>query len=806
MIGALWCYAYWLSREAELSYTDTIQLSGLSAPVFVKFGPHAIPYMRADSQPDLFFAQGYVMAAERMWQMDLMRRVARGLLAEVFGEKALSLDRLFRTLGFEAIARRNLAALSPQGRRILKAYAMGVNAYRKLSETRLPLEYRIAGFTPASWSPIDSLAIAEYMAFLLSFNVKEEVVYLRLEKRLNKERLLELFPTDEGIPAPAYALNLPDYTVSEVDPFEIYSKYAASYGLPMPGPASNSWALTGTRTGDGSPLLANDPHLMPSTPGIWYELELEAPGYHVAGTALPGLPLVVIGHNEYLAWGLTTAMADTQDIFVERLTPDGRAVIRPGGNTETIVTQLEHIPVKDWKEQYTFTIRSTSKGIILNDILSESRPLPADFVQLKSPCLLALRSNTELPDKAFDGLYLLNIAQTVSSARQGIALIAHGSQNFLLAHRDGTIAWQVSGSLPRRKQGLGTFPVPGWVDDYDWTGFNDTRNNPSSINPLKGFLITANNRTIPIDFPVHVTRSWMPPYRARRIRELLDKSDKHTAQDMIQMQMDRKAVEAEVWIAALRRVVPQLKEIDPNAWTIARDYLLDWDGYFEPESSSAALFVQLRKALFIELFGDELDDDLDAYMRMYMLGYNALQEAMHSGHSSFWDDVRTLEQETPAHIWARSLRIALRELDRQQGTVEQARLDYSRVLVFYHSFHNVPLLGRFFDVGPIGVGGDDHTISAMKTELAFPEKPTFVPTYRYVFTPGDWGQTRGTQTLGQSGHRFSPYRTDQLQDWLEGRTHAWHWGGPPEQEVIGTLVLSPDTTLRIRKEIILTDG
>lgn len=784
-------YVHWRAKQAEPAYAGTLTVAGLSAPVQITFGPHAVPTIRAATREDLFFAQGYVLASERMWQMDLMRRVAGGTLAEVLGERALPADRLFRTLGLGRAARRNLAVLSDEVRGYLDAYARGVNAYRGHAARRLPLEYRIAGFEPAPWQPADSLAIGEYMAFLLSVNLREEVVYLRLAHRLGPERVLELFPTDEGVPAPAYARELPDYALETDGLFDTYDRLATEWGLPRVGAASNSWAVSGAHTRIGLPLLANDPHLSPTMPGIWYELEMQAPGYHVAGTSLPGLPLVLIGHNEDLAWGFTAAMADTQDLFVERPTRNARAVERPGGGQEPIVTRMEEITVKGQGQAERLVVRQTSNGVIINDILGRQTGTPIDLVALDTPRLLALRWSIERPNPGLDGLYGLNTARTVGQAREAVRRLTHPSLNVLIAHRDGDVAWQVSGSLPVRRKGLGTFPSPGWTGEFGWSGYLPSQDNPGTADPQDGLLVSANHRTIPLNYPAHVTRSWMAPYRALRIQELLKATGPLSPEDLAWMQLDREGIEARRFIQALRKLEPVLRRVDPEAWEIASDHLLDWDGRFQPESGPAALMFQVRQALYHELYGDELKEDLSALMAIAIVSYNALQETVYSGESSFWDDTSTREVETPAHIWGRAIRRAWATLDDQQGDPRRARLDRLRQLVFPHAFHNVPLLGRLFDVGPMGTGGDSETVNVMKTAPTAPQRPLFVPSYRFIFTPGDWTETRGTQPLGQSGHRFSPYRTDQLSDWLQGHTHPWPWGGPAAEETIGTLTIRP---------------
>ena len=781
---------YWAAKRAQPSYGGELVLAGLQAPVTVRYGPHAVPSVESEGLGDLLFAQGYLLAAERMWQMDMMRRLAKGELAEVLGADLIPADRLFRTLGLAPAARETLAALGPEYQDMLAAYAAGVNAYQAEAHRRLPLEYLIARFEPAPWQPEDSLAIAEYLAWTQSFNLREELVFLRLAARVGSARATELFPVDEGIPAPALAVELPADTAGLIGAFASVLALPARYGLPGPGAASNGWAVSGPRTADGGALLANDPHLAPTLPSVWYELELRSPELHVAGVAMPGLPFVLIGHNPDLAWGFTTVMADTQDLFVERVTADGTAVERPDGGREALAVREEEIRVRG-REPVRIAVRRTSHGVIINDVLGEATGTAMDLPEPGSRYLLALRTNLDIADRGLAGLHQLNTATTLDQALAAGLQIRRVAFNLMVAHRDGGIGWRVTGALPERGRGLGTFPSPGWEPGFGWSGYVPAEDNPGLANPPGYALITANNRTVPAQHPVHITSSWMAPYRARRIEELLGTRRRLEAADLAQMQLDRLSLQARDYQAALARHAAEIRVIDPEARRIADGYLRGWDGRFEADRRAAALFVLLRVALYEALFGDELGEDLPALLSIAGLSYNVLDAAIHSDQSSFWDDVRTAEIEGPAHVWARALRAAKAELDRTQPELGGQRLDRSLSVTFPHTFHPAPVLGSLFSVGPIPIGGDEHTVNVMKASFLAPGEAIFVPSCRVVFTPGDWGATRGTLALGQSGHRFSRYRTDQLADWIAGRTHPWPWNGPAAESQIGALLLRP---------------
>jgi acyl-homoserine lactone acylase PvdQ len=784
--------AHQVARQALPAYGGRVLLPGIERPVQVTFGPHAVPHVRAETPQDLLVAQGFLVARERMWQMDMLRRLARGRLAEVLGPRLLPVDRMFRVLGLERAAEESLAAVDTEVRALLEAFADGVNRYLAAARQALPLEYWLVWATPEPWHPVDSLAVLEYMAFSLSFNARHELTFLKLAGRVGADRARELFPADEGLPAPAYAEELVE-VVSRVGPVAGAVGAALALAPGLAAGASNSWALAGPRADRGLPLLANDPHLAPTVPALWYELELEAPGYHAAGISLPGVPFVLIGHNEDLAWGLTTAMADTQDVFLERLLPGGQTAERADGGREPVGSRVEAIRVRGEDRPVEVRVRHTSNGVVLNDLLAEPAGTPQDFPTWHGPYLLTLRSSLETPDRSLRALYDLNRSRGVEELLAAAHGVRHAAQKLMYAHRDGALGWYVTGAIPLRARGLGAFPVPAWTGGYGWTGYLPEAANPAVARAgPAGYLVAANDRALPEAYPWQVGSTWMAPYRAARLHERLAGSARLSPGDLAALQHDVLSVEVSRYRAALERLAPALESADPEAARLARRWLSGWDGRFEPDDPAAAFFVRLRPRLAAALLEDELGEDLRDLLAISALAYNGLQEVVASGRSSFWDDVRTPRVEGPAEIWARALRATARSLGGRDRDLERARLDRVRGLLFAHAFHWVPALGPLFDVGPLEVRGDDHTVSVMKGSLLEPDSVQFVPSYRVVLTPGDWTRTRGTNTLGQSGHRLSPHRTDQLADWVAGRTHPWSWGGPRGGSVLGRLSLEPE--------------
>ncbi|NEX18808.1 penicillin acylase family protein [Thiorhodococcus mannitoliphagus] len=794
---------YWLGKRAEPVYQGSLPLAGLSAPVRVRFGPHAVPSIAADNLTDLMFAQGYVVASERLWQMDLMRRLASGQLAELFGQEVLPVDRFFRTFGLAAEARRSLEALEPLERSLLQAYAEGVNAYIEHSGGRLPLEYLIARLDPEPWQPVDSLAIGAYMAWTQSFNLRGELTFLRLAKRIGPRLARELFPVDEGLAAPAVEPELVSYLAErssariagvDLERLDQLFSLPGRLGLPMQAPASNAWLVSGLKSATGAALLANDPHLAASTPSIWYELELTAPDLHVAGAALPGVPLVLIGHNQDLAWGITSVIADTQDVFIEQTTEDGAQVLRTGRAPEPIETRWESIAVRNGPP-VRVAIRSTSRGVVLNDILGEVTGTQMDLPDAGLEDLLVLRQGHDLPDLGFRAVRRLSQARTLKEAMAAGLDLRHVAANLMLAHRDGGIAWQMTGLLPKRGKGTGAFPLPGWLDAYAWQGVMPQAMNPSYVDPVVGVLITANNRSTAPDYPVPVSNAWSSPHRAQRIAALLADTPGVRVEDMARIQGDRISLLACALRDALLELESEIRALDAEAWELVETYLRGWDGAMLAESRSAVVAEMLEPALFQALYGDELGEDLPALMSLAIVHYGPLQETLRTGESSFWDDVRTPALEQPAEIWVRalnSLAAAMAAAPSGAEAGELAALGNLRSVAFPHAFDSLPLIGRLFSVGPVSVGGSADTVDVIKGLPQDPWRGIFIASMRVVATPADWSQTRGTLPLGQSGHVFSPYRSDQLEDWLAVRGHAWPWNGPSPEGMIGELLLTPD--------------
>ncbi|HEX3351159.1 MAG TPA: penicillin acylase family protein, partial [Acetobacteraceae bacterium] len=478
-------------------------IPGLTAPVDVTIDADGIPRIRAQNRLDAAAALGFLHARERLFQMDLMRRAAAGDLSEITGPAALGIDRMMRTLGVRASAEADLAALSPDVRAVLDAYARGVNAWIDRRGRFSAEEFAVLG-TPPPWRPIDSLLWGKTMALYLSGNWRAELARLNLSARLPQPVIDALWPSSAGggghpeaalLPDPVRAMKLADLLPTFPDPFT------------LPAEESNEWAVDGKHAATGAPLLAGDPHLGFGFPAIWYLARIDTPQGVLAGATAPGVPFLVLGHNGKIAWTFTTTGSDTEDLFVE--TPEGSdRYMTPDGPRPFQVRQ-ERIRVRGRPDEL-WTVRATRHGPLISDLTNRGGPL------------LALSIASLMPgDAAAAGLMALNEAADITAAGAAAARITSPNQNLLVADRNG-IGLFVTGRVPVRRAGDGSFPAPGASGDYDWVGWAAGDQLPHFVDPPSGRLVNANERIAPPDFPVFLSRDWFGDERARRIRAMLD--------------------------------------------------------------------------------------------------------------------------------------------------------------------------------------------------------------------------------------------------------------------------------------------
>ncbi|HYG25487.1 MAG TPA: penicillin acylase family protein, partial [Caulobacteraceae bacterium] len=593
----------WSVRRAWPREEGRIEVAGLSAPVEVMRDRWGIPHIQAANERDLFFAQGYVHAQDRLWQMEFNRTVGSGRLSSLFGPGPLDTDRYLRTVGLRRAAQRDLALLSPDTRAILDAYAAGVNAFVAANRERLPVEFKVLRVSPEPWTALDSLTFSRMMGFNLSLNSQFELGRSRLIEVLGPEvtrRLVPPYPADGPVIVPDFTgvPSLQPATPAEPGPLA---------GLLLPGflPAarpdqvwgSNAWVVHGSRTATGKPLLANDTHLALAMPSVWYDNGLRGGRFDCAGFSFPGMPLVVIGQNRRIAWGITNLNADVQDLYLEKLDdPKSPRRAQFMGQWEELRREREEIPVKGG-EPVTLEVLSTRHGPLIHQALMppperRSQPMSLRWAALDGSRLL-------------DAISMLDRAGDWRQFRAALALWDSPSLNIVYADAGGNIAYQATAKTPIRAPGHdGTVPVEGWSGTYEWKGFIPFEQMPYVLNPSTGFIATANHKVVSDNYPYPLTQDWAPADRARRINALLAGDRRVTLEDMRAFQLDTAAAAgAKPFLGYLDAVRPA-NDLERQALERVRQ----WDLRYDPASVGASVYAAWTDRLIPAIF-DELDSD-----------------------------------------------------------------------------------------------------------------------------------------------------------------------------------------------------
>ncbi|HEY6101797.1 MAG TPA: penicillin acylase family protein, partial [bacterium] len=559
-------------RRAFPQTSGRIALEGLHGTVEVMRDRWGIPHIYAQDDLDLFFAQGFVHAQDRLWQMEFNRRAASGRLSEIFGPVTLDTDRFLRTVGLRRAAEAEAAQLGDEMTRVLQAYADGVNAYITSRRGRLPLEFALLRYVPEPWSPVDSVAFGKLMAWTLSGNWDSEILRAHLVSRFGEagmERLMPAYPAGMPVIVPAGA----DYR-----PFRsAVALRLVAHAPARDGTGSNNWVIAGSRTTTGTPILANDPHLQAAMPSIWYEMDLSSERFHAAGATFAGAPGVIIGHNAHIAWGVTNAGPDVQDLYLERFDPDDPTRYEFKGQWEQATVVEESISVKGRREPVLLPVRITRHGPILNGVVDGL------------DAFVALRWTALEPGTILGSVLRLDEARNWSEFREALKLWTVPAQNFVYADGDGNIGYQLPGRIPVRAKGDGLLPVPGWTGEYEWVGEIPFDELPSSFNPERGYIVTANNRIIPDGYQHFIAAEWDPGFRAQRIEAMLTAQPKVSPEVVADMQLDTTSLPAQAIIRSLQGV--QVTE-EPDASLLAE--LRAWDGVLAPESQAAAIYEAFR--------------------------------------------------------------------------------------------------------------------------------------------------------------------------------------------------------------------
>jgi penicillin amidase len=744
----------WLARSLP-QLDGTAKAVGIGAQARIVRDKEGVPHIFAASERDGWFAVGYAHAQDRLWQMEFQRRVAQGRLSEFLGERAFEVDKLMRTLGMARMSERIVERLDPATRANLQAYADGVNAFLA-SKPALPIGFQVFGIEPAPWKPADTVGWLLVMAWDLSGNWRLELARLRFAAKLGPERAAEFLPPYPGEKEPP----LPDFRTLYAEAAPQVDALLAEYPQPGESIGSNNWALSGARTVTGKPLLANDPHLGLQAPSLWYLVHVCTPQGNVVGGTLPGIPFIVLGRNDRVAWSMTTTNSDTQDLFVERVVPgDPSRYVTPTG---TAKFEVRDEVIRVGREERRIRVRSTRHGPVISDVVKEAH----DAAPAGDVIALAWAGLTEENMTARAG-FAMNRAKDGAAIVEALRDFTAPHQNVVYADRDGHIGLIAAARVPVRRpdnEAMGRIPVPGWDAKYDWQGFLPFEQMPQVVDPPGGEIVTANDRITPPGYKPFLTFDWFPPYRSDRIRERLAMKPKHSVASFASIQADTVSRLA-------RELLPAALAAHPatDAGRNAQEQLRGWDGDMRADERAplafAAWYRELTRLVYSDELGPLFHDSWDmraTFMIAVMKGEN--------GEARWCDDVTTNARETCAQMASRAFDRAAADLERRYGGIERwGEAHYATG--DQRPFGFVPYVKRLFNITP-GTPGDTYSIDVGHYFMRDEERPfanRHAPSLRAIYDLADLDRSLFIQSTGESGNFLSPWYASFAKRWAEVR-------------------------------------
>jgi penicillin amidase len=793
--------------------TGTLRLPKLQDNVQILRDEWSIPHIYATSNQDLFTALGFVHAQDRLWQMELNRRTGHGQLAELFGSLALDTDRFIRILGFNRIVEQEVALLDAETHSIVDAYTRGVNHFIETHSNRLPIEYTLLRHQPRPWTAADCLIWSKIIALNLSSSWPNKILNAHMHKLVGQQQANEL---DMRYPA-HHPMTIPPDSHNQGWMHHNHTPHSSSPSIPfLPTgnheQGSNAWVVSGNRSASGAPMLANDPHLLLTLPSLWYEVHLEGGDYAVTGVSFPGIPCIIIGHNTHIAWGITNAMTDVQDLYIERFNPEHPDQYLWQNEHKTVQTIREAITIRGKPEPFIEEVRLTHHGPIITPALDGTlKHTPAEH---PSPTTentphprwneeLALRWTALEPGHLMRSLLNINRASNWQEFRSALEDWNIPPQNFVYADSAGHIGYTLAGNIPIRRTNSGKQPVPGWNGAYEWQGYIPASRLPATFDPPQGYIVTANNRIAEETRDPHYpfNGNWFNGYRAARIEELIKQTPLHTIESFAHIQHDLLSLPG-LELAQVMQTVPLSTELEQQA----RDLLTAWDGHLTAESVGGTIYTVLRYHLERYTYASleplrTMKTGMGAFCTLpYMsqLGRRALPgilERIARATQQPDPDSRQPQTDTWTPLLQKSMATTVQELQNRLGKNPHT-WQYGRIhrLTLQHPLGKIPLLANLFNRGPIPTGGDIDTICMGYAPRDTANGPIYVgPSYRQICNTGNWDASCSMITGGQSGHPASRHYSDMISLWRAGRYHPMLWSRPlVESHTITTLTLTPD--------------
>lgn len=893
LVGGVGFGGYWTVSTVRASFPQTkgsITLQGLSGPVDVQRDDYGIPQIYASTDEDLFMAQGYVQAQDRFYEMDVRRHMTAGRLSEMFGKSQVDNDEFLRTLGWDRVAKEEYdTKLSAETKSYLQAYAKGVNAYLKGKDGKdISLEYAALGFSndyePEEWTPVDSIAWLKAMAWDLRGNMQDEIDRALMTSRLGPKQIADLYPeypynrnkaivqegqydevtgawtqgsdgsgtsaqngagtggsgsgTGTGTGTSGSSSAALQTQLSGL--YKVLEDVPEAVGVNGNGIGSNSWVVSGAHTISGKPLLANDPHLSASLPSVWYQMGLHCKAisdkcqYDVSGYTFAGMPGVIIGHNQDIAWGMTNSGVDVTDLYLEKLTGNGYEY---DGKVRSFNSREETIKVAGGTSK-KIVVRTTNNGPLLSDrddeLVQVGKKASVDSAapDRGDGYAIALRWTALEPGTSMDAVFAMDKARDWDGFRKAAALLDAPSQNLIYADTKDNIGYQLPGRIPIRGEGDGSLPVPGWDPEYRWTGYIDQDELPYEYNPKRGYIVTANQAVVGKgEYPYTLTTD--PGYgtRSQRIADLIESKikggGKVSTEDMRQMQLDNSSEIA-------RLLVPRLLKIDIQDKSVrqAQKLLEGWDYTQDPDSAAAAYFNAVWRNILKLAFGNKMPKELrvkgqclwvkptdnngpaDEVTEVRECGQRDADQAQPDGGDRWFEVVRRIiddenndwwkapgtRTEKPANtrdqLFARAMDDARWELTAKLGkdidTWSWGRLHRLFLKNQTLGTEGPGFLQYMLNRGPWKLGGGEATVNATGWNAAGGYNVVWVPSMRMVVNLGNFDKSKWINLSGASGHAYNAHYTDQTSKWAKGELLTWSFSKKAVDAGTGdTLLLKP---------------
>ncbi len=789
-----------VSRRPFPQTNGTITLPGLQDEVNIYRDERGIPHIYANNMADLFFAQGYVHAQDRFWQMEWWRHIGLGRVAEITGEPGLDSDKFIRTAGWNRMAENTLAYYrdeQPEFYDAMVAYTAGVNAYiGDKTPAELSLNYTILQtvnepWEVEPWTPLNTVSWGVVMSFQLADDINRELNYAAIIDEFGAETASLLVPPYPYHNRPVIAPT--DQLVSELAAKEIPAEWATAVAWQNVNTdligqkpdilggdfftGSNNWVISGQHTDTGMPLLANDPHLAIQLPAIWYEVGLHAPGFNVVGFSFAGVPGVIIGHNEDIAWGVTNTGADVQDLYIERIDGDQYEYMGEMHDLEII----EEVIKVNGGEDVILPVRVTRHGPIISDARDDTDDV------------LSMRWAAQEPSRVLQSVFLLNQAQNYDDFREALRYWDIPSQNIIYADREGNIAYQMPGLTPIRKNGIGLMPNPGWTDEFEWEGWIPYEELPALFNPEKGIIVTANHAIVDEDYPHYITRDWADGDRGERIENMLDdilaNGGKIDTTDIARIQFDSFSKLAETYVPLLAGLESDNEDVQE-----AINIIVGWNDGQERRDSVATTIFEI---FIMELYPAILEDDIGLENVDKVRNNIFLHEIATAPRAPLWDDQDTAVPETREDILLRAMENAVLWLN---DNVSSSSNQWPWGRLHTATFVSAPLgqsgiadMEALVNRGPFPADGGPSIVNANSWSTDNPAAITGHPSMRMIVDLSDFDASQTVIPTGQSGHPGHRHYDDQIDLWLNGEYQPMWWSETAVTEnAADHLILQPE--------------